>query len=138
MRILPFFHLIIMKLRLRENSIRLRLLHGEIVRLRESGKISENIRFNESRTLTYTLVISKETKEISARFEASEIVVAIPFEAARNWMETNLVNLEYEQKIGENSTLKILLEKDFACSEKIFDQDNADVFPHFEKQEVGI
>ncbi len=126
-----------MKLRLRENSIRLRLLRGEIERLRESGTVSETIKFNESQNLTYTLVTSNEAKEISAHFEASEIVVEIPFEAARDWTETNLVGLEHEQKISENSTLKITLEKDFVCSERPFDRDNADAFPHLEQKAEG-
>ncbi len=118
-----------MKLRLRENSIRLRLLQDEIQRLRASGLVSEKIQFNQSQTFTYTLKISNAIKEISASFENSEIIVEIPFDAAQNWTETNLVGLESEQKIDEKQTLKILIEKDFVCLDRPFDEDYSDAFP---------
>ncbi len=118
-----------MKLRLRENSIRLRLLQGEIQRLRASGIVSEKIQFNQFQTFTYTLKTSNEIKKISASFEDSEVVVEIPFDAARDWTETNLIGLENEQKINGNLTLEIKLEKDFACLDRPFDEDNSDAFP---------
>ncbi len=117
-----------MKLRLRENSIRLRLLQGEIARLREIGTISEKIQFNQFQILNYTLKVSEEVKEISAHFKDKEIIVEIPLAAARDWTESNLVGLENEQKIDEKQTLKILIEKDFVCLDRPFDKDNADAF----------
>lgn len=119
-----------MKLRLRENSIRLRLLQSEIKKLQENGIVSEKIQFANSQILTYTLKISNDAKEISAVFAGAEITVEIPFEAARKWIQTTLVRLEYEQKIENNLTLRILLEKDFVCLERPLDADNADAFPH--------
>lgn len=122
-----------MKLRLRENSIRLRLLQGEIQQLRENGIVSEKIQFNQSQTFTYTLKISNEIKQISASFENSEVIVVIPFDAARDWTETNLVGLESEQSVDGNLTLKIKLEKDFVCLDRPLDKDNADAFPHLKQ-----
>ena len=118
-----------MKLRLRENSIRLRLLQSEIEQLRQSGTVSEKIQFNERQTLTYTLKISAAATEISSRFENAEIIVEIPLDAAREWMTTDLVGLENKQKINGNLTLEITLEKDFACLDRPFDADNRDAFP---------
>ncbi len=120
-----------MKLRLRENSIRLRLLRGEIQRLRASGIVSEKIQFNQFQILSYTLKVSEEVKEISAHFKDKEIIVEIPLAAARDWTESNLVTLENEQNIDEKQPLKILIEKDFACPDRPFDKDNGDAFePH--------
>ncbi|MDQ3061585.1 MAG: hypothetical protein M3R14_01820 [Acidobacteriota bacterium] len=117
-----------MKLRLRENSIRLRLLRGEIQRFRESGIVSEKIQFNQFQILSYTLKVSEEVKEISASFTDKEIIVEIPFAAAQDWTETNLIGLENEQKIDDKQTMKILIEKDFACPNRPFDEDNKDGF----------
>lgn len=103
-----------MKLRLQENSIRLRLSPNEISRLRESQIISEKIQFNQSQYLIYTLRLSSETKDISVDFAGKEIIAAIPFDTARDWTETNLTGLEHEHVIDENTTLKITIEKDFA------------------------
>lgn len=119
-----------MKLRLRENSIRLRLLQSEVKQFRESRIVSEKIRFGDARILIYTLKASDDAEKISAGFSNNEIIVEIPFETARNWTETALIGLEFEQRIDENSTLKILIEKDFVCLERPFDEDNADAFPH--------
>lgn len=119
-----------MKLRLRENSIRLRLLKSEIELLRKSGSVSKKILFSQSQFLSYTLKISNDAAEISACFEEKEITVVVPSATAREWTETNLVGLEREQAIGENSTLKISIEKDFVCLERPLDADNADSFPH--------
>ncbi len=118
-----------MKLRLRENSIRLRLLQSEIEQLRQGGTVSEKIRFNERQTLTYTLIVSAAVTKISSRFENAEIIVEIPHNAIREWTTTDLVGLENKQKINENLTLEIKLEKDFVCLDRPFDEDNRDAFP---------
>jgi len=119
-----------MKLRLRENSIRLRLLQSEVEQLRKSGSVSETIRFSQFQVLTYILKISNDAAEISARFESGKITVEVPSNAARNWTETNLVGLENKQTVNKNMTLKITIEKDFVCLERPLDADNADAFPH--------
>lgn len=119
-----------MKLRLRENSIRLRLLQSEIKSLRETGCVSEKIRFAPHQTLTYTIKVSETTREIEARFENEEIIVEVPEILAEKWTETGRVGLENEQKFNELLSLRILLEKDFVCSERPADADNRDAFPH--------
>ena len=118
-----------MKLRLRENSIRLRLLQSEIEQLRQSGSVSEKIQFSHSQTLTYTLIVSAAAKEISSRFENEQIIVEIPLDAAREWTTTDLVGLKDKQQINQRLTLEITLEKDFACLDRPFDADNRDAFP---------
>jgi len=119
-----------MKIRLRENSIRLRLLQSEVEQFRKNKIVSEKIRFGQFQVLTCTLKISSDAPEISAFFKDGEITVEMPPGAWRNWTETNLVRLENEQPTGENSMLKITIEKDFVCLERPLDADNADAFPH--------
>ena len=119
-----------MKLRLRENSIRLRLLQSEIDALRDNGFVSEEIRFSETQILNYTLAVSTDAHEIAARFEDGKITVEIPIKAARLWAETNLVGLQNEQIVDKNSMLKITIEKDFVCPDRPSDADNADAFPN--------
>ena len=122
-----------MKLRLRENSIRLRLLRSEIEQLRQSGTVSEKIQFTERQTLTYTLKTSA-VEEISSRYENEEIVIEIPLGQAREWTTTDLVGLKNKQAINGNSTLEITLEKDFVCAGRPFDADNRDAFARPSKQ----
>lgn len=119
-----------MKLRLRENTIRLRLLQSEISKLAEFGEVTEKITFGLTQTLSYRVKVSAQHLEISAEFSHSEISILLPPEIAKNWIETNLVGVEKEQKIDEFLTLQILVEKDFVCVDRPLDIDNLDAFPH--------
>lgn len=119
-----------MKLRLRENSIRLRLLQSEIKQLQTTGRVTETIYFGQSQKLIYQLKISDRSNEIAARFEAAEITIEIPRSLAETWLETEQVGLENEERIADGKTLKILIEKDFVCLDRPMDADNKDAFPH--------
>lgn len=119
-----------MKLRLRENSVRLRLLQSEIKLLKESGSVSENITFGNTQILTYRLQISAEGRAISAKFQDNQIIVEIPSESAENWINSEQVELKNEQNSNAGKPLSILIEKDFVCIDRPLDSDNADAFPH--------
>jgi hypothetical protein len=121
-----------MKLRLRENSIRLRLLQPEVHQLRETGNVSERIIFgiNPTETLTYSLRVSGEAEKIYARMTDNKIEIFLPVKMAENWTDTNEVGLYETQEISDLSELKITVEKDFVCVERPSDKDNKDAFPH--------
>lgn len=121
-----------MKLRLRENSIRLRLLQTEVAQLRETGNVSERIVFgtNPAQNLVYSLRVSEDANELSAQMINNQIEVFLPLNMAENWADTNEVGLYGEQKIGDLTNLKIIIEKDFVCVERPADADNKDAFPH--------
>jgi hypothetical protein len=118
-----------MKLRLRENSIRLRLLRGEIAALGDYGEISETITFAPGSAFVYTVRISEEDAGLTAVFEEGRITVRIPRDIASRWLSTDLVGIGEEQDAG-GKTLTLLLEKDFACLDRVADEDSRDAFPH--------
>lgn len=121
-----------MKLRLRENSIRLRLLQPEVDQLRETGNVSERIIFgvNPTETLVYSLRVSEDAEMIFAQMIDNQIEIFLPLNDAENWADTNEVGLYATQKIGDSDELKITIEKDFVCVERPNDKDNKDAFPH--------
>ena len=121
-----------MKLRLRENSIRLRLLQTEVMQLREIGNVSERIifGFNPTDTLTYALRVSGETEKIYAQMIDNQIEIFLPIKMAQNWADTEKVGLYETQDIGDLGELNIIVEKDFICVDRPFDEDNKDAFPH--------
>lgn len=121
-----------MKLRLRENSIRLRLLQTEIRRLRETGNVSETIIFgvNPNETLTYVLRVSGEAATISAQMVNNKIDIFLPLLLAESWADSEEVGLYAKQDIGDLGKLEIIVEKDFVCVERPADADNKDAFPH--------
>ncbi len=120
-----------MKLRIRGNSIRLRLLQTEVTALAETGTISEKISFGNAAALSYTISSSPEIAEVMARFSGGEILLLLPEDVIRNWANSSQVSIEKDQSIDEDgNTLKILIEKDFVCLERADDPDNLDAFPH--------
>lgn len=120
-----------MKLRIKSNSIRLRLLRSEVEQFAKAGQISEEIEFGTDRSsyLRYSLVTSPEAETISARFRGNEISIVVPIAIAKNWTSSDEVGIESEQPIGSES-LKILVEKDFECIDRPDDPDRADAYPN--------
>src|SRR5215213_5554984 len=121
-----------MKLRIKSNSIRLRLLRSEVERFATVGQISEEIEFGTDRSsyLRYSLVTSPDAESISARFLGNEISIVVPVAIANKWTSSDDVGFEMDQPIGGDSLLKILVEKDFECVDRPDDPDRADAFPN--------
>lgn len=121
-----------MKLRIKGNSIRLRLLQSEVERFAAAGQISEEIEFEAggSGYLRYSLVTSPAAESMTARFRGNEISIVVPSSAAQEWAADDQVILESEQPIGSGDTLKIIVEKDFVCIDRPDDPDREDAFPN--------
>jgi len=116
-----------MKMRIRGDSLRLRLAQGEIVRLRETGEVCDHIHFGD-RTLAYALV-SGDVDTPRARFGDDRIEVTLPRGVASEWANSDQVGIEAEQPLA-NGTLKLLIEKDFQCLAPRPGEDDSDGFPH--------
>ena len=118
-----------MKLRIKGNSIRLRLLRSEVDRFAAEGRISDEVRLGTN-ALRYSLLMSDEAESIYSRFENNEITVFIPASAARSWMTGEMVGFETAQAVDGGEDLTILVEKDFVCVDRPEDPDRADAFPN--------
>ncbi len=133
-----------MKLRIRGNSLRLRLLRGEVQQFGRTGRVAETIRFGASPAaqLSYVLETDDEIEQITIDFADNRITVKIPASIAKNWVATDQITLKSEQPIenekqngasdngNSENILKILIEKDFVCLDRQNDPDNLDAFPH--------
>jgi len=118
-----------MKLRIKGNSIRLRLLRSEVEQLAERGSISDEVEFGTD-ALRYSVLLSAAAELVRATFENNEIAVVIPESEGRNWAANDDVGFEIEQPTGEGRTLTILVEKDFVCVDRPNDPDRDDGFPN--------
>jgi hypothetical protein len=114
-----------MKLRIKGDSIRFRLLRGEVEALIEKGFLSEETRFSSdsAENFYYGLIASNEAAETEAKFEGGRIMVVLPRVVVENWANGDNVGIEASQ-----NGLEILIEKDFACPGRPDDPDNADAF----------
>ncbi len=122
-----------MKMRLRENSIRLRLLQSEVNQLREIGSVSETITLGVKPTeqFIYALRISNDTKNVHAQMLNNHIEIFLSVTEAEFWMNNDEeVGIYAVQNISEDSDLNITIEKDFACPTRPADLDNTDAFPN--------
>lgn len=119
-----------MKLRIRDNSIRLRLTKSEVAEFAEKGLVGSKTEFSNNNILIYALKSSDLVKNIQANFDNGRIEVVVPKEIAEKWTSTDEVGFS-----SEDETLKILVEKDFACLAERPNEDESDNFPHPQENE---
>lgn len=114
-----------MKLRIKGNSIRLRLTQSEVAALGKTGQVSESLDFGSGGQLAYVLVASETANKLSATFANGCLQVSVPTSEARDWIDSETIGLE------EKDTLPaILIEKDFACMTERPGEDESDMFPN--------
>ena len=120
-----------MKLRLRGNTIRLRLKREEVDQIGSGESIIEQTRFPDT-ILTYRLDVSDDDRLV-AEFGDGRLVVQVPRSSAAEWAVSDQVSLLAEQELGDAETLSILVEKDFRCltpGDHRPSDDDEDTFPH--------
>jgi len=118
-----------MKLRLKHNSIRLRLTQGEVTQLAASGSVEESIEFGAGRRLTYRLIGTDDESTTASFGDGGTLSVAIPRTTASEWALGDEVGLNAEID-ADGSRLSVLIEKDFTCLKKRDDGSDEDTFPH--------
>ncbi len=118
-----------MKLRIRGSSLRLRLTRGEVAALRESGRVEDRAVFAPGAELVYALVRSADAPGVAATFVSGRVLVTVPDAVARAFCDTDQVGFDAEQVAGA-TTLRILVEKDFACLKPREGESEDDAFPH--------
>lgn len=115
-----------MKLRIKGNSIRLRLTKTEVQQFAEKGIVEEQISFGLT-AMTYQLQVAN-TIEVSVSYTKNTISVVIPTAIAKTWTDTEQVGIEAINSLEEGQTLRILIEKDFACLVVREHEDDSDAF----------
>ena len=120
-----------MKLRVRADSIRLRLGQSEVRRLADEGIVEESTHFAPGGLpFVYALRARDDAAGIGASFDKSRLVVTVPHALARQWATTDRVSLEASQPAGDGRSLRILIEKDFECLDGPPGENQADAFPN--------
>lgn len=118
-----------MKLRIKGDSVRLRLTRGEVAVLERDGRVEDRVRFAPGRELTYRVASDPDAKTLAATYEESAIEVRIPRAAAVEWCSGDAVTLA-ETQANRQDGLQIVIEKDFACLKPREQEDESDNFPH--------
>src|ERR1700747_1293278 len=120
-----------MKLRLQSNSIRLRLKRSEVDRFLRTGRVEERILSGtaDQESFHYLLETNDAVSAPKGAISPGGVVVQVPTADALKWALTNQIGIEGEQAIDSKTSLRILVEKDFACVAGSEEQ-NADTFPN--------
>lgn len=113
-----------MKIRIKGNSIRLRLTKTDIKNLKENRKVEEKTIIGNEQIFSYSLEIFEQAEHIFSRFENNTISVFLPKKEAEILTNTDEITVSGHQKNGEIGDLFLLIEKDLKCLDTTFEDQN--------------
>src|ERR1035437_1285979 len=106
-----------MKLRIKGNSLRLRLTRSEVTKLLDAGHIEATIHFSpeEQSRLTYSLRVEPDLTSATLRYQRPEVVVVLPTKEATTWAQDNQVGMYARVVVGPRGPLDLIGKKDSPC-----------------------
>ena len=116
-----------MKIRILDDSIRLRLSQTEVDQSNNEGKVEGITHFPGGRSFRYRLIKSNE-EHMNAILTDQGMDVLCPEETIEKWASSNRVGFRDELSLSNGSSLKILVEKDFKCLDPNREEDESDNF----------
>ena len=104
-----------MKLRIHDNSIRLRLTRSEVARFSTAGRIEATLQFgpDPSQWLTYGLEAVPGAERIGVTGSAQHLIIRIPSAMAREWTGTERVSIAAQYSVHGLGPIELLVEKEF-------------------------
>ncbi len=119
-----------MKLRLRNNSVRLRLTQTEVTQLRDTGMVEESVEFAPHQRLVYRITARPGDHGFQAQYGDGDLLLSVPQKIVAAWADSSQVGIGANQLTGDGHTLRLLIEKDFQCLGSTDPEENADTFPN--------
>jgi hypothetical protein len=117
------------KIRIKDNSLRLRLTQSEVDSFKDNKRVESVITFPNNTSLTYALDWGL-TEDYSVDFKTGIINVVVPLDAGKNWLNPTEVGMETTLELTKDQSLRVLIEKDFACLTERVEEDESDNFPN--------
>lgn len=104
-----------MKLRIHDNSIRLRLTRSEIACFASAGAIESTIEFGPAadQQMRYRLESSPDISELGVRFKDHQLTILMPSAEANEWTTGDRVGVRGSHSLNGEKLLEILVEKEF-------------------------
>jgi hypothetical protein len=126
-----------MKIRIKGDSIRFRLTRPEVEILCSQGEFREMTRF---RSLAFTYAVKKSPDPgMRASFSENTITLHVSDRLLEGWEGNETVGFEEVERTGDQSSLHLLLEKDFVClDQRVEDQSDHYPNPKFSKEEDQV
>jgi hypothetical protein len=117
-----------MKIRIKGNSIRIRLTRTEVDNFGKFGVLEEATEFGDAK-LIYAIESISTIDELQASFANNRITVKVPEAIKHEWISTDRIGFENKFNIGNDKQLFLLIEKDFVCLDNTF-EDQSDNYPN--------
>ncbi len=112
-----------MKLRLSENSVRLRFRRSDVLSLSKNGSVAQTLRFPGGPALTFRAVAA-DVAQPQVVFEGGTVEVRVPAAQARAWYTAETVGI-----YGRHEGVEVVIEKDFRRS-SVPSPDDEDRYPN--------
>lgn len=120
-----------MKLRIRGNSVRLRLTRSEVEAFGKTGSVVEQTHFAAGGVMEYGLEAVADLAACTATFDGRAIRVLAPKPAVERWVNSDDVAVATSAAgTQDGHALTVLIEKDFACLTERPGEDDSDAYPH--------
>ncbi|OWP63797.1 hypothetical protein CDA63_07355 [Hymenobacter amundsenii] len=106
-----------MKLRLEDNTLRLRLDPPEVTAFQTTGRLETVVPLGltAAEALVYSLERDAATPTLTVQTTAGRIRVLVPAATADAWAGSEEISLRGQLAVAENQLLHILVEKDLGC-----------------------
>lgn len=118
-----------MKIRIKGNSIRLRLTRTEVEKFRNDGFLEEITEFGNT-DFFYALQAREEISTLEASFNNGVMTMYAPEFIRKEWADNETVGYDHKMDIGDGKSLYLLLEKDFKCIDAAVTEDQTDNYEH--------
>jgi len=121
----------IMKIRIKDSSIRFRLSESEVKRLYKKGKVTSKCQFGTSSAFKYSVVAKKDTNPdyLCVHLKNSHIKIELSAVDVKEWYKTDLEGFDSEMDNGTEGGLYVLIEKDWQCLTPRA-EDEGDLYPN--------
>lgn len=117
-----------MKIRIKGNSVRLRLTKTEVETFCREGFYTNRTQFPTS-IFSYSLRSKKGISEMEASFENNEIILSMPIENLETWASSSIIGYNANLPLPNGEDLYLLVEKDFVCMDETV-EDQSDNYPN--------
>lgn len=106
-------------------------MQSEVERFLHTGRVEERVMSGpgDQESFYYLLEATDAVSSPKGSITPGGVVVQVPIAHALEWALTDQVGIEDEQAIDDQNSLRILVEKDFACPDGT-EEHNADTFPN--------
>ena len=118
-----------MKLRIKGDSLRLRVSRSEVARLLAGDCLEETIHFTAEANAKFTYALQQDplVSIPTVQYTDNRVAIVIPANQANAWGVTDQVGIAEDISLGNLGSLALLIEKDFACLDRS-EEDNEDTF----------